>query len=59
MSYSEDFADGLQKQRGSEKFCDVVLVADDETFPCHKVVLAALSEFFETMFDSPFKVGCC
>ncbi|XP_061186569.1 kelch-like protein 24 [Saccostrea echinata] len=63
MSYNDDFADGLQKMRGSEKFCDVVLLTEDVSkgvpkvvkFPCHKVVLAALSEYFETMFDSPFK----
>lgn len=56
MSYSEDLADGLQKLRGSQKFCDVVLIAEETEFYCHKVVLSALSEFFETMFDSPFKV---
>lgn len=56
MSYSEDLADGLQKLRGSQKFCDVVLIAENTEFYCHKVVLSALSEFFETMFDSPFKV---
>lgn len=56
MSYSDDLADGLQKLRGSQKFCDVVLIAEDTEFYCHKVVLSALSEFFETMFDSPFKV---
>lgn len=56
MSYSEDLADGLQKLRGSQKFCDVVLIAEDTEFYCHKVVLSALSEFFDTMFDSSFKV---
>ncbi|XP_062590225.1 kelch-like protein 30 [Saccostrea cucullata] len=69
MAYSDDFADGLQKMRVSEKFCDLVLVTEDYTddmdesmkvpekvkFPCHKVVLAALSEYFETMFESRFK----
>lgn len=55
MSYSEDMKDGLQKLRGSKKFCDVVLIAEGTEFYCHKVVLSALSEFFETMFDSPFK----
>lgn len=56
MSYSGDLADGLQKLRGSQKFCDVVLIAEDTEFYCHKVVLSALSEFFDTMFDSSFKV---
>jgi hypothetical protein len=58
MSYSEDFAKGLQRLRSpkKEKFCDVVLVADGKKFPCHKVILAALSEFFENMFFNSFKV---
>lgn len=55
MSYSDDLADGLQKLRGSQKFCDVVLKAEDTKFYCHKVVLSAMSEFFETMFESRFK----
>lgn len=56
MSYSDDLADGLQKQRGSQKFCDMVLIAEGTEFYCHKVVLSAMSEVFETMFDSLFKV---
>ncbi|XP_065938290.1 kelch-like protein 24 [Magallana gigas] len=55
MSYSGDLADGLQKLRGNQKFCDMVLKAEDKEFYCHKVVLSALSVYFETMFDSSFK----
>lgn len=60
MSYSNDFADGLQKLRKNDIFCDVVLKSSTEEshkeFRCHKVVLAALSEVFEKMLDSQFKV---
>lgn len=33
--------------------CDVVLCAEDEEFPCHKVVLASCSSYFQAMFTGP------
>ena len=60
MSYSKDFVDGLQKLRKNGIFCDVVLKSSTEEsckeFLCHKVVLSALSDVFEKMLDSSFKV---
>jgi hypothetical protein len=35
----------------SGKFSDVKIVCGNETFPCHKAVLAARSDVFEDMFD--------
>jgi len=49
---------GLEKLRHEKSYCDFKLIADDEEFPCHRVVLAAVSPFFETMFNSDMKVAC-
>ena len=33
-----------------ENLCDVVLIADTQEIPCHKVVLCACSQYFYAMF---------
>ena len=35
-----------------ERLCDVVIRGDDARFPCHRVVLAASSLYFESMFSN-------
>uniref|UniRef100_A0A3P8T389 POZ/BTB and AT hook containing zinc finger 1 n=1 Tax=Amphiprion percula TaxID=161767 RepID=A0A3P8T389_AMPPE len=39
----------VQRKDGG-RFCDVVLRVGEESFPAHKAVLAACSEYFETVF---------
>ncbi|XP_016983479.1 kelch repeat and BTB domain-containing protein 3-like [Drosophila rhopaloa] len=39
----------------NKKFCDCQILVENETFDCHKVILASASEFFERMFLSEFK----
>ncbi|KAK3102330.1 hypothetical protein FSP39_010557 [Pinctada imbricata] len=57
-SYSDELAVGLNAMRKEEKFCDAVLVTPSGTrFHCHRVVLSALSKFFEVMFDSQMMEG--
>ena len=34
------------------RFCDVILVVDEHRFPCHRIVLAASSLYFERMFSN-------
>ncbi|XP_023852723.1 POZ (BTB) and AT hook-containing zinc finger 1 isoform X2 [Salvelinus sp. IW2-2015] len=39
----------IQRKDGG-KFCDVILRVGEESFPAHKAVLAACSEYFESVF---------
>ncbi|XP_025099945.1 ectoderm-neural cortex protein 1-like, partial [Pomacea canaliculata] len=38
---------GLGQQVDDEDFCDVTVTVGEKTFPCHRVVLASVSEFFK------------
>ncbi|XP_010288509.1 PREDICTED: kelch repeat and BTB domain-containing protein 12 [Phaethon lepturus] len=40
----------VKRMKESAEIIDVVLVAEGEKFPCHKVVLAAFSPYFRAMF---------
>lgn len=40
----------VKRMKESTEIIDVVLVAEGEKFPCHKVVLAAFSPYFKAMF---------
>lgn len=42
--------DQLNRMRETEQLTDVVLVAEDVRFPCHRVVLSAFSPYFRVMF---------
>ena len=45
----------LNDYRNNQMFCDVILKCDDDTeFPAHRVVLAAMSEYFHTSFCGSF-----
>lgn len=39
------------------KYTDVTIKCGGRTFECHRVVLAAMSEFFECMFDVEMQVS--
>ena len=45
----------LLKQTHEESFCDVYLQVDDQTFPAHRNVLAASSDYFYKMFTTEMK----
>ncbi|XP_033752613.1 kelch-like protein 25 [Pecten maximus] len=53
--YSTDLTSGLNRLRLDGKYSDVTIRCGDRTYSCHRVVLAAMSEFFECMFDSPME----
>ncbi|XP_077583032.1 POZ-, AT hook-, and zinc finger-containing protein 1 isoform X1 [Stigmatopora nigra] len=46
----------VQRKDGG-RFCDVILRVGEESFPAHKAVLAACSEYFESMFGRQLDDG--
>lgn len=42
----------VQRKDGG-RFCDVILRVGEDSFPAHKAVLAACSEYFESVFSRP------
>ena len=44
----------LNEQRRKELFTDAIVMVDQKRWPCHRAVLAAVSDFFSTMFLSEF-----
>ncbi|KAK3090815.1 hypothetical protein FSP39_014903 [Pinctada imbricata] len=55
MKYLEELSAGVRDIWKSTAFTDVDVVVDSKTFPCHRIVLAAMSHYFKTMFNSGFK----
>ncbi|NXS60805.1 KBTBC protein, partial [Brachypteracias leptosomus] len=48
--HSVTLLEQVKRMKESTEIIDVVLVAEGEKFPCHKVVLAAFSPYFKAMF---------
>ena len=51
MLYIRELGDGLKKLKTRGKYTDFTICVGDREFRCHRVILAAVSEYFETMFD--------
>ncbi|XP_004843540.1 POZ-, AT hook-, and zinc finger-containing protein 1 isoform X2 [Heterocephalus glaber] len=46
-----------QQRKNGGRFCDVLLRVGDESFPAHRAVLAACSEYFESVFSAQLGDG--
>ncbi|XP_029475707.1 kelch-like protein 3 isoform X2 [Rhinatrema bivittatum] len=46
---------GLKQLYQAQVLCDASLVVGGRCFPCHRVVMAAVSPYFQAMFSSPLK----
>lgn len=46
---------GLNKLKREKVLCDVTLIAEDERFDVHKVILVSCSDYFRSMFTSGMK----
>lgn len=56
-TYSTDLAKGLWNLKVDDKYADFTISVNGREFKCHRVILAALSEYFEVMFDSGLEVS--
>ncbi|XP_028267808.1 kelch-like protein 20 isoform X2 [Parambassis ranga] len=43
---------GLNSLRHNNAFCDVTLCCGGQEFPCHRIVLASFSSYFQAMFST-------
>ncbi|KAL7987041.1 hypothetical protein Chor_005960, partial [Crotalus horridus] len=46
---------GIKELYQNQQLCDIILVADGRRFPCHRILLASVSLYFQRMFTSTFK----
>lgn len=54
-AYSTTVLQGMEMLLREESLCDVVFEVEGQHFPCHKIVLSAVSAFFKTMFTTPLR----
>ena len=55
QNYFLSLSQGLDQQRQKTQYTDTKIAVGDRTFECHRVVLAAVSPFFEAMYLSSMK----
>ena len=55
QNYFLSLSQGLNQQRQKHQYTDTRIAVGDTTFECHRVVLAAVSPFFEAMYLSAMR----
>ncbi|XP_046354968.1 kelch-like protein 24 [Haliotis rufescens] len=50
--HKSHLAEGLSHLWQSGRFCDTVISVEGKTFPCHRVILSAVSPYFNAMYTS-------
>ncbi|XP_035261598.1 kelch-like protein 20 isoform X2 [Anguilla anguilla] len=50
--HSNKVLEGLNSLRLNNAFCDVILCCGGQEFPCHRIVLASFSSYFQAMFST-------
>ncbi|XP_023691353.1 kelch-like protein 24 isoform X1 [Paramormyrops kingsleyae] len=50
--HSSKVLEGLNSLRLNKAFCDVTLCCGGQEFPCHRIVLASFSSYFQAMFST-------
>lgn len=51
LRFVETLTSGLESMLSTGNHADVTIVVDGKVFPCHKVVLCAMSPYFDAMFS--------
>ena len=54
-AYLQDFASNLNRLRSNTDLHDVILIVEGKRFPANKIILAAGSAYFQTMFTTDVK----
>ncbi|XP_033748556.1 kelch-like protein 6 [Pecten maximus] len=55
LKYYEELSRGLVSMWQAGCFTDVEVVVEEESYHCHRVVLGAMSDYFNAMFSSGFR----
>lgn len=53
--YFPELSQGISKEWAEGKFADIEVIVEDRKFKCHRIILAAMSHYFSTMFKPGFK----
>ncbi|XP_045191617.2 kelch-like protein 24 [Mercenaria mercenaria] len=51
LKFVDTLTVGLENMLSSGNHADVTIIVDGKVFPCHKVILCAMSSYFEAMFN--------
>ncbi|XP_062619992.1 kelch-like protein 24a [Saccostrea cucullata] len=54
-SVSSCLLEGLRKMYKSQRFTDVIINVENQSFRCHRVILSSVSPYFDAMFSSGMK----